>query len=47
MANMKFNILDMFRTNNFSLSGGYFCTRSIQYCTVHLWGVIVIPFTSC
>jgi len=33
------NILYMFRTNNCSSSGGYFCTRSIQYFTMHLWGV--------
>jgi len=25
----------MFRTNDCSSSGGYFCTRSLQYFTVH------------
>jgi hypothetical protein len=29
----------MFRTNIFSSSGGYFCTRSMQYFTMNLWGV--------
>jgi len=29
----------MFRTNNFSSSGGYICTRSMQYFTMHLWSV--------
>jgi len=29
----------MFQTNNCSSSEGYFCTLSIQYFTMHLWGV--------
>jgi hypothetical protein len=29
----------MFRTNNFSSAEGYLCTRSLQYFTMHLWGV--------
>jgi hypothetical protein len=32
-------IFYVFRTNNCSSSGGYFCTCSIQYFTMHLWGV--------
>ena len=33
------NILYMFRTNNCSSSGGYFCTCSIHYFTMHVWDV--------
>jgi len=31
----------MFQTNNYSSSGGYFCTISIQYFTMNLWGKMV------
>jgi len=33
----------MFLTNNCSSSGGYFCTRSIKYFTMHLWDVQLLP----
>jgi len=33
----NYTILYMFRTSSCSSSGGYFCTRSIQYFTTHLW----------
>ena len=32
----NWTILYMFQTNKCSSSGGYFCTRSIQYFTIHL-----------
>jgi hypothetical protein len=31
----------MFRTNNFSSLGDYFCTRSIQYFNMHLHGKVL------
>ena len=34
----NWTILYMFRTNYCSSSGGYFCTRRIQYFSLHLWG---------
>ena len=35
-------ILYMFRTNNCSSSGGQFCTRSVQYFSMHLCDVQVL-----
>jgi len=35
----NYTILYMFWTSNCSATGCYFCTRSILYFTMHLWGV--------
>ena len=41
----EINILYMFRANNCSFSGSYFCTSSIKYFTIH--DMIGIPVRSC